>query len=73
MDTVQYKETFAECSVEMYSQSEEQQADCLSKNATRIIYLCIFASFGLPELNFTALANEAFVSVIAQYPSWCEQ
>ena len=51
----------------MYSQSEEQQADCLSKNATIIISLYIFASFGLPELNYMALANEAFVSAIAQY------
>jgi hypothetical protein len=50
----------------MYSQSEDQQADCLSKNAANsYFYLCIFASFGVPEMNYTALANEAFVSVIA--------
>ena len=62
---VQCKETLAECSLEMYSQSEDQQADCLSKNASSIIFHCIFASFGLPELNYTALANEALVSDIA--------
>jgi hypothetical protein len=32
----------------------------------------IFASFGLPELNFIALANKAVVSVIAQYLRWTE-
>jgi len=31
------------------------------------ISICIFASFGLPELNYTALANEALVSGVAQY------
>jgi hypothetical protein len=38
----------------MYSQSEEKQADCLSKNATNTVYsLRIFVSFGFAraELN----------------------
>ncbi len=61
------RKLLAECSLEMYSQSEDKQADCLSKNASIKIYRCIFASFGLPELNYTALANEASVSEIAQY------
>jgi hypothetical protein len=65
---LQCKGTIAECSIEMYSQSEDKQADCLSKNATiKDISLRIFGSFGLPELNYTALANAALVSVIAQY------
>ena len=86
---VQCKETLAECSLEMYSQSEDQQADCLSKNASIIhsyAFLRVSACHAILlrkmryidvayfrealktlELNYTALANEALVSDIAQY------
>ena len=51
----------------MHSQSEEKQADCLSKNATNIIhYLAFLRVSALPELNYTALANGASVYGIAQ-------
>jgi hypothetical protein len=41
----------------------------LSKNATYIIIsICIFASSACLSFNLPALANEAPVSVIAQYP-----
>ena len=52
----------------MYCQSEEKQADCLSKNATNIIhYLAFLRVSALPELNYTDLANGASVYGIAQY------
>jgi len=52
----------AECSLEPRSQSEDKQANCLSKMLPAIFFLKHFASFGLPELNCAALANEATVS-----------
>ena len=53
----------AECIIEMCGQSEDKQADCLNKNATCHTFSKAFlVSFGLPELNRTALANEATVS-----------
>jgi hypothetical protein len=52
----------------MYCQSEEMQADCLSKNAsTLFLPLAFLRVSALPELNYTALANEASVYGIAQY------
>ena len=50
-DIVQCRKLLAERSIEHGSQSEDKQADCLSKNATFKFIPCIFASFGLPELN----------------------
>ena len=50
----------------MYSQSEEKQADCLSKNATNMILSLAFLRVRLCELNYTALANGASVYAIAQ-------
>ena len=52
----------------MHSQSEEMQADCLSKNAsTLFLPLAFLRVSALPELNYTALANGASVYEIAQY------
>ena len=52
----------------MYCQSEEKQADCLSKNAsTLFLPLAFLRVSALPELNYTALANGASVYGIAQY------
>ena len=58
----------------MYSQSEEMQADCLSKNAsTLFLPLAFLRVSALPELNYTALANEASVYEIAQYHATAKQ
>ena len=46
----------------MHSQSEEKQANCLGKNASNMILSLAFLRVSaLPELNYTALANEASV------------
>jgi len=49
-------------------QSERGQAGRLSEQKCSIqyIFLCIFTDFGLPSLTYTALANGASVSGIAQ-------
>jgi len=46
----------------MYSQSEEQQADCLSKNATNTIYYMHFCEFRLvrTELYSSCKWNTCF-------------